>query len=309
MINHEAAVRVARPHLRVVSPDKVDDDSELGQFIPLHYHFQMLADRSRMAPFEAAIAHAVRPGARVLELGAGTGVLSYFAARSGAARVWSVERLPHLAKAARGFLARNGVADRVEVVNADAFEYLPPEPVDVVICEMLHTAMLREKQSQVIAQFKRRYAARFGAKMPRFVPEATVLAVQAVQQAYEFHGYHAEVPMFLPDAAAQGTVGLAPHAIYGSWFYDDAIPMRFEHDAVIVAETRGELNALRFATRNLVAVLPREGRSIDWDMHHLVMPLPRALTVAPGDRVRVRFHYDAGDSLLALADSLDVSRV
>ena len=38
------------------------------------------------------------------------------------------------------------------------------------------------------------------------------------------------------------------------------------------------------------------------------MPLPRALTVAPGDRVRVRFHYDVGDSLLALADSLDVSR-
>lgn len=308
MIAPEVLARETRPRLRVVSADKVDDDALLGQFIPLHYHFQMLADEARMAPFEAAIAHVVRPGARVLELGAGTGVMSFFAARSGASRVWAVERLPHLARAARRFLERNGVGDRVEVVNADAFEYLPPEPVDVVVCEMLHTAMLREKQAQVITQFKRRYAARFGAKLPRFVPEATVLAVQPVHQPYDFHGYEAAVPMFVGGGAGSGTVGLTPHAVYSSWFYDEVIPQRFVHDATVSIETAGELNALRFATRNLVAALPHEGRSIDWDMQHLVLPLAEPLAVAPGDAVRVRFRYEAGDSLMALVDAIEVTR-
>jgi type I protein arginine methyltransferase len=30
--------------------------SELGQFIPLHYHYNMLTDENRVGSFEAAIA-------------------------------------------------------------------------------------------------------------------------------------------------------------------------------------------------------------------------------------------------------------
>jgi len=296
-----------RPQLRVVGADKVDDDSVLGQFIPLHYHFQMLLDDARMAPFEDAIAHAVDPGARVLELGAGTGVLSFFAARSGASKVWAVERLPHLARAARRFLTHNGADDVVEVVEADAFEYLPPEPVDVVICEMLHTAMVREKQAQVISSFKHRYAARFGGPLPRFVPEATVLAVQPVEQAFTFRGYHAEVPMFLAGPSA-GTRALCPHGTYAAWFYDDTVPLELGCDTVFTMEREGTLNALRFGTRNLLAVLPGQRRSIDWDMHHLVAPLRCPLVVAAGDRVHVRFRYDAGDSMLALLEGIEVTR-
>ena len=313
---HEAPAPIApqpparvptRPHLRVASADKVDGDHLLGQFIPLHYHFQMLRDDVRMSPFEEAIAQVIEPGAHVLELGAGTGVLSFFAARSGAAKVWAVERLPHLARAARGFLARNGVDGRVEVVEGDAFEYLPPAPVDVVICEMLHVGMLREKQAQVISRFKQRYTARFGGRLPRFVPEATVLAVQPVEQAFDFHGYHAEVPMFLP-GAQEGTRDLSPHATYASWFYDEEVPLQLSCDAVFTMGSAGTLNALRFATRNLLAVLPAQARSIDWDMNHLIAPLAHPLAVKSGDRVQVRFCYDAGDSLLALLDAIKVTR-
>ena len=131
-------------------------DAQLGQYIPLHYHYQMLLDEARMRGFAQAIAYNVLEGARVLELGGGTGVLSCFAARQGA-RVWCVERQPELAETARRLLEDNGVGDRVEVVTADVGQYLPPEPVDFVICEMLHSALLREKQIQIIDDFKRRY--------------------------------------------------------------------------------------------------------------------------------------------------------
>lgn len=296
-----------RPHLFVVSADKTDDDAMLGQFIPIHYHYQMLCQEPRIGGLEQAIEATVKPGMKVAELGAGTGVLSFFAARAGAARVYGVERIPHVARAAQRFLAANGVADRVEIVVADATEFLPPEPVDVVICEMLHTAMLREKQLSVIASFKRRYAERFpNAPMPRFLPEAAIMAVQPIHADYTFHGYRAAVPMFVDGGPnVERSQRLAAPAIYSMFTYASDYATRFEIDHLAVMESAGTVNALRFIHKNLLAILEEEQRSIDWDMHDLVIPLAAPLTVAEGDVVRIRFRYDAGDSLLALAESID----
>jgi protein arginine N-methyltransferase 1 len=144
---------------------------ELGQFIPLAYHYNMLTDEARMTAFQDAMALAVTPGCRVLELGGGTAALSFFAAQRGA-NVCCVERNPELVHEARRILALNPGGERVTVIEADAFDYLPAEPVDVVICEMLHVGMLREKQIAVIDSFKQRYRAKFGEKLPRFIPEA-----------------------------------------------------------------------------------------------------------------------------------------
>jgi protein arginine N-methyltransferase 1 len=142
---------------------------------------------------------------KVLELGGGTGVLSFFAAQQ-ADKVYCVEFNPDMVREARKFLAMNPNGHKVEVIHADAFDYLPPEPVDVVICEMIHVAMLREKQVEVIEAFKRRYLARFGGPLPIFLPEAVVMAVQPLQQEYDFEGFHAPIVQFQPT-----TVGLSGH--------------------------------------------------------------------------------------------------
>jgi len=293
--------------LSLLRPDRRDaeDDAQLGQFIPLHYHHQMLAQEVRTGGFEAAIRLAVKPGMKVLELGAGTGVLSFFAARAGAAKVYSVERLPHVAKAASRFMVANGVDDIVTIVQGDAATYLPPEPVDVVICEMLHSAMLREKQLAVIAAFKERYRARFGGPLPRFVPEALVMAVQPVMTDYAFHGFQAPVPMFLDAGNAHRTTNLTGPALYSMLAYGDSYGTRFTVDQEIEIEQAGTLNSLRFITKNLLAIDTDARRSIDWDMQDLIIPLARPIEVAAGDVIRIRFQYHAGDSLLALADAID----
>ena len=176
-----------------------DDEAEshyLGQFIPLHYHHNMLMDKNRMDSFKAAIEFTVFEGAKVLELGGGTGVLSFLAAQK-ADKVWCVEFNPVLVAESRRLLALNKNGHKIEVVHADAFEYLPPEPVDVVICEMIHVGMLREKQVEVIEAFKTRYRQRFGDKLPIFIPTAVIMAVQPLQQDYDFSGYH-EHPQITP---------------------------------------------------------------------------------------------------------------
>jgi predicted RNA methylase len=299
---------VLRPRLRVVGEGetgpKVDSDALLGQYIPLHYHGQMLATETRVSAFREAIARLVPTGGVALELGGGTGIMSYFAAKK-ARKVICVERIPHVAAAARKLLARNGVADRVTVIEDDAATFLPDEPVDAVICEMLHTALLREKQTIIIDRFKQSYLKRFGGPLPIFIPEATILAVQPVGSSYNFQGYEAPVPMFHPaHAAVDPTVQIGAPDVYAMFEYRAAIPQRFEYDRILTVNAAGTLNGLRFITKNLVGIVPEEKRSFDWHMDYLVMPLPEALEVAAGDQIRVQFEYDAGDSVTSLGDSL-----
>lgn len=276
--------------------------------IPIQYHFNMLSDGARMDGFHRAVQLAVRPGAKVVDLGGGTGVLSWFAADRGAAKVWCVEKLPEMAAAARAALADNPGGERVEVVEADAFEYLPPEPVDVVLCEMLHTGLLREKQLQVIGSFKERYLAEFGGPLPAFVPEATLQAVQPVQQDFEYFGYRTATPIFQDARSTQPrTTELgAPH-LFQSFTYDGPLPTRCELDEPLTIAAGGLFNAVRIITKNVLAIDAETRQTADWIMGYLVVPLATPLLVHPGDDPVVSFAYLPGDELHVLGTSLRVS--
>lgn len=282
------------------------DSCYLGQFIPLHYHHNMLMDARRMRGFKSAIDYMVPDGARVLELGGGTGVLSWFAALK-AEKVWCVEMNPDLVREARRFLSRNREGHRVELVLADAFEYLPPEPVDVVICEMVHVAMLREKQIPVLESFKRRYRERFGARLPAFIPEAAIMAVQPLQQDYNFEGYEAPIVQFQEaHAVSRGTVELAAPAVYATLDYSDHVEETIAWEGCFLIQQDGVVNALRFITKNILAVLIRQAATIDWLNHYLALPLGEPVEVRTGDVLRVRFQYRAGGSIPSLQNAMQV---
>ncbi len=273
---------------------------ELGQFIPRVYHYNMLTDQARMDAFREAIALAVSPGSRVLELGGGTAILSFFAAQH-AAKVWCVEKNPELVHEARRILAMNPGNERVEVVEADAFDYLPPEPVDTVICEMLHVGMLREKQIPVIESFKRRYREKFGEPLPRFVPEAFIQAIQPVHQSFDFDGYYAPVPLFQPPVATQPrTTNLAAPAVYQSACYEESLPVDCAWQGEITIEQGGLLNAMRFITKNVIAINEAAQYTVDWFSQYLVVPLAAPVEVEAGQRIAVCFAYRAGDPISAL---------
>ncbi|WP_237759614.1 methyltransferase domain-containing protein [Sulfuricella sp. T08] len=284
-----------------------EDTSEshyLGQFIPLHYHHHMLMDKNRMGSFKAAIAHTVFEGAKVLELGGGTGVLSCFAA-SKARKVWCVEFNPDLVVESRRLLARNPDGHKVEVVHADAFHYLPPEPVDVVICEMIHSAMLREKQVAVINAFKDRYRRRFGGPLPVFVPEAVIMAVQPLQQTYDFFGFHAPIVQFQsPHAIQPDTLEMAAPVVYSTLDFTLPTSPDIQWVGTFSMERDGTVNALRFVTKNILAVVPEQATTIDWLGGHLVLPLAEALEVKAGNVIQVSFRYFAGGSLRSLEKNM-----
>jgi protein arginine N-methyltransferase 1 len=296
------------PQAPCSSARRTRDDDELGQFIPLHYHGQMLADELRMAPFHEAIDRLVPLDSHVVELGGGTGIMSFLAAKR-ARRVTLVERLPHVAAAARCLLLANGASDKVTVVEADARGFVPEEAADVVICEMLHSGLLREKQIKVLECFKAHHQARFGRRVRRFIPEATLLAVQPVFQPYDFHGYHAPVPFsFQAGAVGASTIEMGRPHVYAVIDYAQALPTRFALNEPLTADRAGTVNALRFITKVLVGIFPEERRSADWHLCYLSLPLPSPLEVHEGDVLDVQFRYDAGGSIESLQESIEATR-
>ena len=87
--------------------------------------------------------HVVRPGDDVADLGAGSAVLSIAAAKLGAARVAAIEMDPEAIGNAEENVERNGVADRVRVLEGDAAMLLPlVAPVRVVVANILSSVLV-----------------------------------------------------------------------------------------------------------------------------------------------------------------------
>ncbi len=86
----------------------------------------------------------VRAGDTVADLGAGSAVLAIAAAKLGAARVAAVEMDPDAIGNAEENVARNGVADRVRVIEGDAQVILPLlAPVRVIFANIISSVLVQ----------------------------------------------------------------------------------------------------------------------------------------------------------------------
>src|SRR5437879_1551396 len=86
----------------------------------VEYVYRCLADVQRTSAFEAAIASAVKLGDVVLDLGTGSGVMSLFAVRAGARKVYAVEIGDYLSRVSQQIFAENGFESRIVLLPMDA---------------------------------------------------------------------------------------------------------------------------------------------------------------------------------------------
>jgi SAM-dependent methyltransferase len=139
----------------------------------LSYHFAwihsvMLRDRRRCEVYQQALARAVAPGAVVLDVGAGTGILSLFAAQAGAGKVYAVE-CTSISAFARELVAANGYQDVIEVISGRMEEVQLPERVDVIVSEWMGCLGVDENILPAVIRARDRYLKPGGVMLPAWV--------------------------------------------------------------------------------------------------------------------------------------------
>ncbi len=137
-------------------------------------HRILIRDRVRTEAFRTALETAVRPGDTVLDVGAGTGILSMLAARAGASKVYAVEQTS-IASLAEELVAANGLAEIVDVIQGDIREVELPGKVDVVVSEWLGGFGIDEGMLVPVLTARDRWLEPAGVMVPSLVTAWTAL--------------------------------------------------------------------------------------------------------------------------------------
>ncbi|PYT93099.1 MAG: hypothetical protein DMG36_11680 [Acidobacteria bacterium] len=128
----------------------------------------MLLDKARCEAYREAIFRSVKPGDVVVDLGAGTGLLSLFAAQAGARHVYAVE-MSRMADTAAELIAANGFRDRITLIRNISTKVRLPERCDVLVTETLSTFCFdSENTIEYVADAR----ARFLKPGARIIPES-----------------------------------------------------------------------------------------------------------------------------------------
>ena len=142
----------------------------------------MLQDSVRCKAFQRAIAETVTPGCAVLDIGAGTGILSMFAAQAGARVVYAVEQT-NIAHVAREIIEENGLSGQITVLQGDMATLELPEKVDVIVSEWLGGYGVDENLLPIVVQARDRWLKSGGKMIPS---SATALLAPAFDEHLQY---------------------------------------------------------------------------------------------------------------------------
>ncbi len=112
------------------------------EFASLFEHEKMLADRPRVDSYYAGIKKYVCPGDRIIDLGTGTGILSFMASQVPSTKIYALDH-SEILNLARKLAADNHITN-VEFVNTHSSEFSLPEKVDVILQEQMGDFLFNE---------------------------------------------------------------------------------------------------------------------------------------------------------------------
>ncbi|KAG6866179.1 hypothetical protein C0991_007729 [Blastosporella zonata] len=155
---------------QITAPARDDDTHYFKSYGENDIHAVMIQDKVRTSTYAHFILTnpALFRDAVVLDVGCGTGILSLFAARSGAKRVIAVDASDIAERAAR-IVKANGVEDVVTVVRGKVEEITLPDDikqVDIIISEWMGYALLYESMLDSVLHARDRFLRPGGVMAP-----------------------------------------------------------------------------------------------------------------------------------------------
>jgi len=131
-------------------------------------HEEMLKDEVRTLTYRNSIWHNKHlfKGKVVLDVGCGTGILSMFAAKAGAAKVIGVD-MSGIVESAKKIIEVNGLSDKIEIIRGKVEEItLPVEKVDIIISEWMGYCLFYESMLDTVLYARDKWMAPGGLMFP-----------------------------------------------------------------------------------------------------------------------------------------------
>ncbi|KAL7669082.1 hypothetical protein ACOME3_009751 [Neoechinorhynchus agilis] len=136
------------------------DDSSASQYFQFYGYLSqqqnMMQDYIRTSTYQRAIHENYNKiaGKVVLDVGAGSGILSFFAVQAGAAKVYAVEA-SSIAVQADQLVKNNGLENKIKVICGKIEEIDLPEKVDVIISEPMGYLLFNERMLETFLHAKK----------------------------------------------------------------------------------------------------------------------------------------------------------
>ncbi|MBQ8018260.1 MAG: 50S ribosomal protein L11 methyltransferase [Methanobrevibacter sp.] len=193
------------------------------------YHHDLLKDHDRLAVFYQAIQEYDSGTDLAYDLGCGSGVLSYFLS-SKFKEIKSLEIDRKTFNCARENLAD---FDNVEVINSDVLDYNFTKKADLIVCEMLDTALVDEEEIPVLNHAK------------KFLKEDGIIIPQGVINTVELANIERDYVHW--DEGVKYEI-LSDEVVYSELNFLQDINPEFKISLNLQAKKEGILNGLKITT-------------------------------------------------------------
>jgi predicted RNA methylase len=293
--------------------------------INIENHFWMLKDVVRTETYRRAIERNIKAGDIVLDLGAGTGILSFFAAKAKAEKVYALEKRQDLALVIRKLSEENNLTEIVEVLQQSSHlleaSQLDPRP-NIMISEILGNAILEENILEFTMDARDRLLAP-GAKLIPSKLKIDVFAfdsgnladkrleVEAIEQQYQLHFETLKTVLINKPYMRMQTVNpLAikimsdPVEVKQFDFYQ-MTDAHFESKITLIARQEGSIDsfcAYFTAWLDEETTLSNSPWSASTHWTQLVFQFAQKRWVKAGEEIRIVFQYNGSSQLWFEAD-------
>lgn len=222
------------------------------------WHFAMINDLPRNQFYQSALQRVVDEKSVVLEIGAGTGLLSMMAAQAGAKRVIAIEANPDIAQLARQIIAMNGLSHKIHVINEMSTHVNAsdlPEVPNVLVSEILGTFLLGESTLHYVEDARQRLLAPNSTIIPgrgrQFIQLVESEDISRITSARNWNGLDGKGLDLRAFNLLQDTTSFVFTKQYGFRF--SSCPHRLMSDPI-------EVLNIDFTTDSIRTAFPREQR-------------------------------------------------
>ncbi len=205
-------------------------------------------------------------------------------------RVYAVEFDKEVERFGRAITSR--YSDRINYILADARTIMLPEKVDVIICEMIDTALVAELQVSVV-----NYAIEHLLKPGgRIIPAQATTKVQLVEFDYDVSGYEFKIPLFVGHGARKPRKTLSDEVTFHEVDFHKVNATSVKRKIQISVRNPGIVNGLQILTYTYAAdeiLMKPSPEPNTWFNPPFIIPVEETM-LSEEDLVTLELSYEMG---------------